>query len=388
MESHISRILSGEFGKKHKGLSFPEEKLELTVFPDEDIEGVFHVHSERKDSIDGMIVSSESRMECDNVKVEEDRSEVHFTFRAKGLQEGTVIKGDIAIISEEGEYRLPFSVSVVMKYPESSQGMIKNLFHFTNLARNHFDEAVNLFYSPGMQNIFKDQDRRSLNLYRAFSVYPGSGVNVEEFLIAVHKKSPVIFTTDQDKVEIRERGELNRPKEIKIRKSGWGYTRISARTTGGFIRLKKDLITLSDFDGDLASLNYMIDPEKLHRGLNRAFIILKSFSSEIKIEVDVDLTPDSEEENNARLFRRQRNIASLIRYYLDFRVKRVDLMTFSTRTSETCSHMIDEDKRDILPRLVMTHVYLLEGRDHDAEIMLSLIDNEFMLGDIHYEIEG
>ena len=115
MESHISRILSGEFGKKHKGLSFPEEKLELTVFPNEDTEGVFHVHSERKGSIDGMIVSSESRMECDNVKVENDRSEVHFTFRGKGLSEGTVVKGDIAIISEEGEYRLPFSVSVVMK---------------------------------------------------------------------------------------------------------------------------------------------------------------------------------------------------------------------------------------------------------------------------------
>ncbi|MBR2186389.1 MAG: hypothetical protein IJ857_03525 [Lachnospiraceae bacterium] len=388
MESHISRILSGEFGKKHKGLSFPEEKLELTVFPNEDTEGVFHVHSERKGSIDGMIVSSESRMECDNVKVENDRSEVHFTFRGKGLSEGTVVKGDIAIISEEGEYRLPFSVSVVMKYPESSQGMIKNLFHFTNLARNHFDEAVNLFYSPEMLNIFKDQDRRSLNLYRAFSVYPGSGVNVEEFLIAVHKKSPVIFTTDQDKVEIRDAGELNKIREIKVRKSGWGYTRVNIRSNGSFLRLKKDLLTLSDFNGDLASIEYIIDPDKLHRGANKALITLKSFSSIINIEVNVDLTPAAEEENNALILRRQRNMASLMRDYLDFRIKRTDLMTFSQRTAETCSHMIDEDKRDIVPRLVMTHVYLLEGRDHDADIMLSLIDNEFMLGDIHYEVEG
>ena len=51
MESHIERILKGEFGYGHKTLEFPEKKLELTVFPDEDTEGVFHVLSEDKKAI-------------------------------------------------------------------------------------------------------------------------------------------------------------------------------------------------------------------------------------------------------------------------------------------------------------------------------------------------
>ncbi len=265
MESHIDRILRGEVGRAHSVLTFPEEKLELTVFPNEDTEGVFHVLSDRNSTIDGMIVPSEPRMVCDSVTVEAGKAEVHFHFHSKGLEEGSIVKGDIAIISEEGEYRLPFSVSVVMKYPDSSQGTIKNLFHFTNLARNHFDEAVNVFYSPEMSNIFKGQDKRTLNLYKAFSLYPDSGVNVEQYLIAVHKKSPVIFTIEPDIIEITEEAELNKTLEIKIRKSGWGYLKIQPKTSGDFIKLEKDVIGEKDFEGDTATVGFTIDKERLQK---------------------------------------------------------------------------------------------------------------------------
>ncbi len=380
--------MEGRINHRYKGLSFPEEKLELTVFANEDTEGVFHVLSERGDTIDGMLVSSEPRLECDKVTVEEGRAEVHYVFRSRGLEEGTVIKGDISVISREGEYRLPFAVSVVMKYPESSQGMIKNLFHFTNLARNHFEEAVSIFYSPEMINIFREQDKRSLNLYRAFSVYPGSGVNVEEFLIAVHKKSPVIFTTDQESVNINDAGELSKPRELKIRKSGWGYTRLTIKSKGDFIRLSKDVLQDTDFKGDLAVLGFEIDSSRIHRGINKGEIILRSFASEIRLEVIIDTTQVFVMDRISKEIRRQQRIYDLMKNYIDFRLKRLDLAVFSDRTTEICGRMTDEDKRDILPRLVMTHIYLMEGRDHDAGLMLSLIDNEFALGEVHHDALG
>ncbi len=136
MESHIDRILNGEMGYEHTSLYFPEKSLSLTVYENEDTEGIFHVHSGSDREINGTVCTSDPRMNCDNVVLDKGRAEIHFCFRGKGLEAGTVIKGDISLICEEGEFRLPFSVSVILKYPDSSQGPVKNLFHFTNLARN------------------------------------------------------------------------------------------------------------------------------------------------------------------------------------------------------------------------------------------------------------
>ncbi len=386
MEGHIDRILNGEFAYGHSSLVFPENKLELTVFSNESTEGVFSVLSDDEGTINGMIVTSDPRMKCDNVTVEKGKAEVHFVFNAKGLTEGNVVKGDICLISEEGEYKLPFSVSVILKYPDSSQGMIRNLFHFTNLARNHFDEAVNVFYSPEMINIFQTGDQRFRNLYRAFSVYPGSSVNVEEFLISVHKKSPVIYTTDPDRADFIKDDLLSG--EVRIRKSGWGYTRILVRTEGGFIKPEQDLILEKDFEGDMKVLKFTVDREALHAGKNLGAVILRSFSSELRFTVTVDLTDEKQKENTAKEIKRQKQIAAIMEEHIDFRLKRKDLATFCHDTLSIAEKMINEDQRDILPRLVKTHICLLEGRDRDAELMLSLIENELLLGNVHYEAEG
>lgn len=386
MESHIDRILNGEFVYAHPSLVFPEKKLELTVYENESTEGCFSVLSEDEAGINGTIVSSDPRMQCDSVTVEKGRAEVHYSFRAKGLEEGSVVKGFICLISEEGEYKLPFSVSVVMKYPDSSVGSIKNLFHFTNLARNHFDEAVNIFYSPEMINVFQKNDLRFKNLYRAFSVYPQSSVNVEEFLISVHKKSPVIFTTDPERADITDYSETGKS-VLRIRKSGWGYIRISVHTEGNFIRLEKDEINEQDFQGDLFLLNYTIDREALHRGKNPGAIILKSFSSEIRFVVNADLTDESIKKDNAKTIRRNKWIAELLSAHIGFRLKNKDLAAFCNDTERIADKMIEEDSRDIFPRLVKTHVYLLEGRDRDADLLLSQIENELLLGNTPYEEE-
>lgn len=388
MESHIDRILNGEFSYGHSSLEFPEQKLELTVFPNEDTEGVFHVLSEDKKEIKGMVATSDPRMVCDNVTFDRGEAELHYVFHSKGLMTGTVIKGDISLITEEGEYRLPFSVSIVMKYPESSLGIIKNLFHFTNLARNRFNEAVNIFYSPEMINIFQTPDRRFKNLYRSFSVYPGLKINVEEFLVAIHKKSPVIYTTEQDEVQLVNEPDLKVLQEIRIRKSGWGYLRLSAFTEGGFIRLEKDTILEADFNGDIAALPFRIDGNSLHTGKNMGRIVLKSYNSEIRIPVTVDASFRWQTDENAKNFRRHKGILEIMRLYVDFRLKRIALSEACEQAREICAVMTDENSRDIFPRLIMTHIYLMEGRDNDASLMLSLINNEFMLGQMHSEAEG
>ena len=388
MESHIDRVLNGDMGYEHTSLYFPEKDLKLTVFENEDTEGLFHVLSGGDSDINGTICTSDPRMNCDKVSLDKGKAEIHFCFRGRGLTAGSVVKGDISLISDEGEFRLPFSVSVVMKYPESSQGPVKNLFHFTNLARNHFKEAVSVFYSPEMVNVFNAPDRRFRNLYKAFSVYPGSAVNVEEFLIAIHKKSPVIYTAEADEINLYSEEDIKGLKSLRVRKSGWGYTKISVFAKGDFISIKQEGFREQDFNGDYVSIPFTINREALHAGKNPGMMIIKSFNSEIKIPVSVDITSVSQMESNKKAVKRQKMVKELMEHYIAFRLKKMDMATYCDRTGEICDKMNNMDSRDILPRLVHTHVYLLEKRERDASLLLSMIENEALLGQMHYEAEG
>ena len=90
----------------------------------------------------------ETSMECLTEEFSGEQDQVAFRFHGEKLEEGDVVKGTFDIISDRGEYYLPFVASVEHVMPESSVGTVKNLFHFANLAKSDWKEAVKLFYSP------------------------------------------------------------------------------------------------------------------------------------------------------------------------------------------------------------------------------------------------
>ena len=75
-------------------------------------------------------------------------AEIFYCFHGEDLEEGDVIKGSFSVVSNRGEYNLPFVVTVEHGMLNSSIGAIRNLFHFANLAKNNWKEAVRLFYDP------------------------------------------------------------------------------------------------------------------------------------------------------------------------------------------------------------------------------------------------
>ena len=91
---------------------------------------------------------------------------------------------------------------VVHKELVSSEGELGNLFQFTNLARNSWEEAVKLFYSPDFLRVLGGQDRKYRNLYKGLSRDPGNVHNVEEFLISVHKKQPVEYVLPRTEIVV------------------------------------------------------------------------------------------------------------------------------------------------------------------------------------------
>ena len=200
MRAVIDRILEGDLEYEKGSVNFSCSKLELTVLAGETLEGSFTVFGEEGRLTKGLVFSSDSRMECLTEEFYGSREEISFCFHAETLEEGEVVKGEFQVISNQGECYLPFVVNVEYKVLTSSLGSIRNLFHFTNLARTNPEEAAALFYTEDFRRVFNGSDRQYYDYYRGLSAVPGNEQNVEEFLIGINKKQKIEYLTDVQEI--------------------------------------------------------------------------------------------------------------------------------------------------------------------------------------------
>ncbi len=386
-ETCLDKILSGKFEYEHDSLVFSEKKIDLIVHPGEKATGIFHIETSKEGILRGMISTSSPRLICVNAEAEDRTASVQYSFDANGLEPGNVVRGVIFVISDAGEYRLPFSVSVVRQYLDSEEGRIRNLFHFTNLARRSFDEAVRVFYSRSFSEIFQDSDRRFLNEYRLYSAVPGSAENMEQFLIAVHKKSPVICSTDIGKIELKDLKE-DYEGEILVRRSGWGYVHVDIDIDGDFVRFQSFEYGGDDFDGELLTIPYQIRRSDLHAGKNLGNITLTCNGIVIVIPVTVICSSGMDRETELLHRKKQHIIMELMRTYLQFRTHRIDVKKWCARSMTLTERMLRDDEKDMEARLFMAQILLAEGRNREAGYVLEHVRNNLALGGASAEYEG
>jgi len=364
----IDQLLQGKYAYTQRSLDFSTARVELSIIPGESVEGSFTIFGPENAPTYGTVTATEIRM---NVLTEEFSGspyELSYRFDGQGLSQGDVIKGDFRIISNQGEYVLPFVVTVRLDHIASSLGDIKNLFHFANLAKSDWNEAVNLFYSREFISIFKGNDAQYESLYRGLSTNPDNIQNVEEFLIAINKKQPVQFTAEPGELLIDFNG-LSHDHGIIITRSGWGYTSLKAKVDGDFITLDRTELSDDDFSGSSCRIKARIRPENLHEGRNYGKIILCNFFVTLEIPVTVvvelsgrHLTSDYQE--------KKKLLVDLVRIYEDFSCKKIKSREWLSETGKIITKMNAIDDTDLETRLYTAHYYITAGRVNEGKWIL------------------
>ncbi len=320
---------------------------------------------------EGTVSSTEIRMEVLTDSFSGEKSEVSYRFRGEGLSGGDVIKGHFRIISNRGEYMLPFSVTVEQPKISSSLGDIRNLFHFTNLARSSWDEALHLFYSNQFHYIFKGNDAQYESLYRGLAKENMSQHNMDEFLVAINKKHPVTIECDVKSFEEEAPKEIV-DRSIILTKGGWGYAHLKVDYEGDYLSGEKNYLTDDDFLGSKAYLHFRIDPQFLHSGHNYGCIKIYNEYTHIKIPVTVS-TVDYDEEKHKSYIRKKRLTHELLRSYLAFRGRRVSSRQWMADTGKLISRMFTEDPDDIEFKLYGAHFLITAGRLGQGQYILEQI---------------
>ncbi len=368
MQEILDRILGGNFDYENGSLEFSCSKIEISLSQGTAYEGSFHILSASEGYVKGSVISDHLLMECITDQFTGSDAEIFYCFHGENLEEGDVVKGSFSVVSNRGEYNLPFVVTVEHGVLNSSIGTIRNLFHFANLAKSNWAEAVRLFYDPDFRRLFQGNDEHFYGCYRMLSAYEGNEQNVEEFLICINKKQQIEFLIEEKElVKKLSRAEGNygvTENSLNIVRNGWGYTDLQIECEGEFVFTEKETLSDDDFLGNRCRLPVYIDSSICRPGKNfgRIYIYNAYTSLEIPVTVQLgDMTAVRHADHSHMQCR-----AQIMKYYEDFRLRKIGTGTWLAETGKLVERMVTMDERDASARLFQAQLLITEERYNEA----------------------
>lgn len=377
MRSIIDKYADGIFITNNDKLDFSVPRLEQTMATGESYEGSFEVFSLRDSYFRAFIYSSSLRLTIKDEEVNGNRVTINYSFDTTGLESGDVIKGDIAVVSDLGEYYLPYVFTISYGVIKSSIGSVRNLFHFANQAQLNFNEAVELFYSQPFSMVFEGNDRVHRGKYRGFSKRKQDEQAVDDFLVSVNKKQPVTLSVEKSVFEFNEVTELLRC-EVLLHKNTWGNLEAQLSVDAPFVMLEKDRLRTGDFNKGVHKLVFFIMDDKLHEGRNYARISIKYAQGELNLTIIARMR---QRVNALRIERREKkNLnARLVNRYVDFRMKKINVNTWVRESMKIVERMNSLDDKNPTSRLYQAQLLLTQRRDNEAKWILDHVENEMKI---------
>lgn len=378
MQESIRRINNQQYTNEKGNLVFSVPKLEVSVQKDSVYEGYVEVICQDDKVFKGYVYSSDYRMQCKDKMIKGNRAMLCYQFDSSGMEMGEISKGEICVVTNFGQFFLPYQMEVPQISIQSSLGPVKNLFHFVNLAKTNWKEAVNIFYSESFRHILTGADRHYMPAYFGLSKYKYNEQNMDEFLIMTNKKSRIRYSLLEQEV-IFDSFLFRNKGEACLEKDGWGYTRLELEAQGDFIRLLKNELTEEDFVGDRCNIPFEICEYALHGGNNYGKILCKTLHETLEISVKVvtgkRISKIHEYEKEKRIL-----ILQMMDTYLQYRTQKTDEKNWLNECEKIVEQMVKLHTGSILARLYQAHILLKRDRANEAKWVLSHVGDMFENG--------
>lgn len=378
MKEVIEQLINDKFYTDNGTLDFSCSNIEMTLQKNEIREECIQVLYEGRIPLKGVVTTSDMRIKFRNREISMDHRDICFFYDSTGLEEGDTISSQICIITNVGEYEIPVAATIELGHLNSSMGAIKNLFHFTNLAKSNWSEAVQLFYGKNFHRIFVSNDKQHYLSYLGLSQHKGNQKNVNEFLVLINKKQKIEYYIDKQHFVFENPNGLVED-VIKITRNGWGYVDLQVEVQGDFIVVEKDLISVDDFTGNHCFFHFNIDSDKLHIGKNFGKILI----SNIYYCFEIQITAVWEWTERVHMKKRQ-NLEELnlelMKLFIQFRGQKLSMTDWLKQSGKIVEKFSDYFFDFPGYRLYQAHYLIGEERYNEAKWILDHMDAELSRG--------
>lgn len=360
----------GDNREKPEYLEISCQNIELSAEPGEIVEDSFAIHAADKYT-EGKIYSSDTRMRVYENTFSGEETQVAYCFDGTSVEAGSSIRGEFVVISNRGEYTIPYKVSVQKPRLQSSLGTIKNLFHFTNLAQTNWEEAVALFYSRNFALILHKSDKNAVMSYTGLTRNEGNQQNVEEFLIEISKKSQIVYNFDIEGF-LLEDVQDSIVKSVVIKRSSWGYGCVNIWIKGDFISTNRQQLNNEDFVDNKCVFDIYIDASRLHEGVNSGAVIFSDACNEYTIPVDILMEEEPEKRTDHRKHRQA--VCGMSSAYVDMRLDKITMTQWIHRFEKELGVLLEIDEDSILYNLYRVHLLITKERFNEAKWYLDMLE--------------
>lgn len=374
MKELIDKLSLGVIEYTKPVIEVSADEIILNIEAERVYEGSFKIISANEMPLKGIIYSTDNRLSIINGQFIGTDNTIRYKVDTKYSDISEEIKGNINIISNGGELSIPFTVSVVATGADTTQGIIKNLFHFANLVQTSYDEAVKLFKSPSFSHIFLENNLPLMAVYNGLIGSTDVNTAMEEFLIAANKKKAVSISVSKEGEEYRNINE-DYGDVITISKDTWGYVNIAVDVVGDFIGVDRKNVTGSEFAGNKYEFSYYIKQKKLHVGKNQGKIIFSTLGKSICFNVSVYIDKNRERRERSREIKSL--LKEILNKYLDFRMHKIDVNQWVEASNDliTRARGIEDS---IFLKLLQAHVYITRGNENDGTWLLENIAEDIL----------
>lgn len=364
MRKRIWRMSEDKFDNQIPQLLLMTDALTFVCQEGKKNQEEFRFSSQGEYPLRGMVYSSNPYIRILNPQFDGTEVSIRFEVRGQHYFEGEHIQGYFTIVYNGGERRLPFDVQFKQEPLMSSVGEISTLQDFSELAKGHWSEAMNLFYSQAFSDFMKRFGIQERMLYTGYRRGIPTSANLEEFLVSAGLKESVHFSVKEGERSFYRVTE-NRKETFLISKSTWGHIEIDISSDNDFVTVEKEHITSDYFLGSTMVLNYYIHKNRMHAGKNYARI---TFSGNGTIfEVSVMATFQQEEKNVAWLHSQQkREKVLLTNIYQDYRLQRITTGEWCEKSLAVLEDLYNGDPKNVWYVLMKAQCYIVNQQRQEA----------------------
>ncbi len=367
MKEKIERFSNGDFEYKLPFIYLSEEEISITVEAGKVYEGSFTISNSSNCLMKGYVYSSSHYMQPLSDTFHDILNTINFRFDATTINTETQVFGEFNIVSDCKEIVLPFTVTIEAPYFMTSLGKIKDLFQFANLARMDWSEAKRIFKSEDFVRVFLTNEDRFQIIYHNLIKSISTSQALEEFLIAIRKKSAIRLDIDKTSVEYEVTNE-NIIDKLILTKNHWGYAEIRVSSDSPFIVLDQKFLWADRFIGNTHQIAYTIDPGYLGNGNNYGHIIIKSAYQTIIVEILCKYKKDEGKSNKNHLVKYID--FELTEAYMSFRLNQIDLVAYADKTEEIIKRLPGPEVSYVRD-LLRTHLAVISGKKLLAQELLT-----------------
>ncbi len=368
MKAIVEQYAKGQFKIDRPEVYISEREFKLNIESGTLYEGGFNIRSLNNFPIKGIVYDSRYLLRFEDHSFVSKDFTVKYSYDATCLEAGQNFRGHINVITDGGEWRLPYEINIVQPCVKYHDERIDDLFKFASLAERNWNDAAKLFVQDDFRRTFIDKETIIRKTYESLLESRSVNQAMEEFLVLVSKKRTVTLSVPKAKIDI------NMPTEtesitIDISKNTWGYTFSEIRSDSEFIIPSKKTISAKDFTGNVCSLKVFVSPEHVPEGENSGRLIIENIYQ--KIEVDIHLAkpllsrPNQEVRRKVRDYKRSK--IEITRAYLDFRMDRISLNEYISKNIEALTRLNEIEPEEDMYRLGIMHMNILTGEYSKVE---------------------